>query len=69
MPHDNGWAAKKQGAGRAGSVSDTQREAIERAREQAKREHVEVVIHKRDGSICDSDSYGRDPSPPTDGKQ
>jgi len=68
VPHDNGWATKKEGAGRAGSVSDTQREAIERARAQAKREHVEVVIHKRDGSVRDSDSYGRDPNPPKDKK-
>lgn len=68
VPHTEGWATKKEGAQRAGGVYDTQREAIERARDQAKREHVEVVIHRRGGPIRDSDSYGGDPNPPKDKK-
>lgn len=68
VPHDDGWATKREGASRAGRVVDTQREAIEKATEQAKRDHVEVVIHRRDGSIRDSDSYGNDPLPPRDRK-
>ena len=68
VPHDNGWATKKEGATRAGAVTRTQQQAIERAVDQAKREHVEVVIHRKDGSIRDSDSYGNDPNPPKDKK-
>lgn len=68
VPHDSGWATKKEGANRAGSVTDTQKKAIDRAVEQAKREKVEVVIHRRDGTIRDSDSYGNDPIPPKDKK-
>ena len=68
VPHDDGWATRKEGAGRVGVVTETQREAIERARTQAQREGVEVVIHRKDGSIRDSDSYGRDPNPPKDQK-
>ena len=68
VPHKDGWATHKEGAGRAGVVTDTQREAIEHARDQAKRENVEVVIHRPDGRIRDSDSYGNDPNPPKDGK-
>ncbi|WP_374682544.1 DUF2188 domain-containing protein [Accumulibacter sp.] len=68
VPHKDGWATKKEGAGRAGNVADTQKQAIERAREQAQREKVEVVIHRRDGTIRDSDSYGNDPHPPIDKK-
>lgn len=68
VPHTDGWATKKEGADRAGVVVDTQREAIERAREQAKRERVEVVVHRKDGTIRDSDSYGNDPNPPKDKK-
>lgn len=68
VPHSEGWATKKEGATRAGVVVDTQREAIERVREQAKRENVEVVIHRKDGKVRDSDSYGRDPNPPKDKK-
>lgn len=68
VPHKDGWATKKEGAQRAGKVADTQRAAIDRAREQAKRERVEVVIHRKDGTIRDSDSYGNDPNPPKDKK-
>lgn len=68
VPHENGWATKKEGAGRAGVVVDTQKEAIARARGQAQRERVEVVIHGRDNKIRDSDSYGNDPNPPKDKK-
>ena len=68
VPHPDGWATKKEGSGRAGVVTDTQQQAIDRAREQAKRDHVEVVIHKKDGTIRDSDSYGNDPSSTKDKK-
>jgi hypothetical protein len=68
VPHKDGWATKKEGAGRAGSVHPTQSAATERAREQAKRERTEVVIHRPDGRIRDSDSYGNDPIPPRDRK-
>lgn len=68
VPHIGGWATKKEGTQRAGVVTNTQQEAIVRAREQAMREKVEVVIHRRNGTIRDSDSYGNDPNPPTDKK-
>lgn len=68
VPHDKGWATKKEGAGRAGSVHSTQKEAVDRARDQAIRERTEVVIHRKDGRIRDSDSYGNDPNPPKDRK-
>ena len=68
VPHYDGWATRKEGAQRVGSTADTQRQAVERAREQAKREKVEVVIHRPDGRIRDSDSYGNDPMPPKDKK-
>ena len=66
VPHPDGWATKREGASRAGVVTDTQAQAIERAREQARRQQVEVVIHRKDGTIRDSDSYGNDPNPPKD---
>ena len=68
VPHPDGWATKKEGADRAGTVAPTQAKAIEAARNQARRERVEVVIHGRDGKIRDSDSYGNDPFPPKDEK-
>ncbi len=69
VPHrDGGWATRKEGASRAGSRHGTQSDAIDRAREQAIRERTEVVIHRKDGRIRDSDSYGNDPHPPKDKK-
>ena len=68
VPHKDGWAKKKEGAQRAGVVVDTQKAAITRATTQAKRENVEVVVHRKDGTIRDSDSYGNDPNPPKDKK-
>ena len=68
VPHKDGWATKKEGADRAGSVHSTQKEATERASQQARRERAEVVIHRKDSTIRDSDSYGNDPHPPKDRK-
>lgn len=68
VPHGDKWATKKEGAGRVGAVTNTQKAAIERAKDQAIREKVEVVIHRKDNRIRDSDSYGNDPNPPKDKK-
>lgn len=68
-PHrEGGWQTKREGADRAGSRHRRQGDAIDRAREQAIRERGEVVIHRPDGRIRDSDSYGNDPNPPKDRK-
>ncbi len=68
VPHEKGWATRREGATRAGSVHPTQSEAIDRGRAQAQRERAELVIHRRDGRIRDSDSFGSDPNPPKDRK-
>jgi hypothetical protein len=68
VPHPEGWATRREGSERAGSVVPTQREAIEIAKDQARRDHVEVVTHRKNGQIRDSDSYGKDPNPPKDNK-
>lgn len=69
VPHQDGWATRKEGSERAGGVYPTKNDALEQAREQARREKVEVVIHRKDGTIQDSDSYGKDPFPPRDRKR
>ena len=66
-PHPNGgWQVRREGAERASSRHDTQAEALDRGRELAKQARSELVIHRRDGRIRDSDSYGNDPNPPRD---
>ena len=68
-PHgQDKWQVRREGAERASSVHPTQTEAAERGRELARQERVELLIHRRDGTIRDSDSYGNDPNPPRDKK-
>lgn len=68
VPHDDGWAVKKDGAERASSVHRTQAQAENAGRKTAKAEGSELRIHGRDGKIRDSDSFGNDPHPPKDRK-
>lgn len=68
VKHDEGWAVRREGAERASSVHDTKAAAMEQARNQGRRDHVEVVEHGRDGRIQGSNSYGNDPNPPKDRK-
>lgn len=64
VPHGDGWGARREGASRVGSIHDTQAGAAAAARTTAMRENGEVIIHRPDGRIRDSDSYGNDPFPP-----
>jgi hypothetical protein len=69
VPHaDKGWATRREGSGRVSSTHRTQAEAGEAARDRAIRDRVEVVTHRPDGRIRDSDSYGNDPMPSQDKK-
>ena len=61
---DGCWQVKGEGNSRATKVTNTQKEAINRARDIAIKKHSEVVIHGRDGKIRDKNSYGNDPFPP-----
>jgi len=64
VPHGSEWAVRGEGNGRPTSIHRTQAEAIEAAREIARKQHGELVIHRSDGRIRDRDSYGIDPLPP-----
>ena len=68
VPRGKGWVIVKEGSSKRGSVHSTQREAIAKARDTARREHASVVVHGRDGRIRETDTYGRDPLPPRDVK-
>lgn len=59
---DGKWVDKKPGAQRASSVHDTQKEAIDVAIDQAKRQgETEVFIHGKNGKIRERNTYGKDP--------
>ena len=65
---EEGWAVRRENSGRATSLHGTQAEAIEAGREHAINQGTELVIHRPNGQIRDSDSYGNDPTPPRDAK-
>jgi uncharacterized protein YdaT len=60
MPHENGWAIKKENAKQASFTFETKEKAMNKAREMAADQSMEIVIHKKDGSIQDRLSSGSD---------
>ena len=64
VPHPDGWAVKAEGAERATRVTETQRAAMEIAREIAKNQGSERIVHGENGRIRQKNSYGNDPYPP-----
>jgi len=64
-PHPaGGWQVKGANNLKATGVFDTQKAAIERAREIAINQQSELVIHRPNGQIRQKDSYGNDNFPP-----
>lgn len=64
-PHkDGGWQVKGEGNTKATVRTDTQAEAIQRAREISRNQQTELFVHGKNGRIRGRDSYGNDPFPP-----
>lgn len=63
-PTDKGWQNRREDAGRATSTHKTKAEAQAAGRASAKKDGVEHIIHKKDGTISERNSYGNDPHPP-----
>lgn len=64
VPSGGKWTVRSAGAKRASGTFVTQGEAIDNAREKARREGTELYVHGRDGRIRERSSFGRDPYPP-----
>jgi len=64
VPRGKEWAVPGEGNNRVTSTHLTQKEAIDRAREIARNQQSELVIHSRDGRFRARDSHGNDPFPP-----
>jgi len=64
VKHSDGWAVKGAGNSKATKVLNTQTDAIDCAREIAKNQQSEMIIHGRNGQIREKNSYGSDPHPP-----
>lgn len=63
---DGSWAVRGEGNSRDTSRHPTQGAAADAARDIARSQRAEVVIHRPSGQIRDRDSYGNDPFPPRD---
>ncbi len=66
IPKDDGWAVKGAGNSKVTKTFETQKDAIQYGKQIAKNQESELIIHRKDGTIRDKDSYGNDPAPPID---
>lgn len=64
VPHEHGWANKREGSSKAAKVYNTKKEAQAAGRDTAKKSRTEHLIHNEDGRIGQRNSYGNDPFPP-----
>ncbi len=64
IPHPDGWAVKGEGNIQPTSIHSNQQDAIDTAREIARNQKAELIVHGLDGKIRHRDSYGNDPFPP-----
>ncbi len=63
-PAGDKWQVKGVGNSRATATYDTQKEAIAHAKQIAKNQQSELIIHNRKGQIRERSTYGKDPFPP-----
>lgn len=66
---EGGWSVKKGGSTRATKNFGDKDSAVKFGKEVAKHQKAELVIHKKDGTIQNPNSYGKDPNPPKDRKK
>ena len=61
VPLGNGWAVKGEGNSKFTAITENKREATVIARNIAKNNKSEIVIHGKDGKIQEKDSYDNNP--------
>jgi len=61
VPHDQGWALKREGQNGVESVHPTQKEAIDAGRDIARQDEVDLVVHRQDGTFRNVLTYTNDP--------
>jgi hypothetical protein len=61
LPHTGGWANKIEGSSRVANTAPKKAEAQAKGREMAIKRKVEDLIHNKDGTIGQRNSYGSDP--------
>lgn len=65
VKREDGWAVRGEGNSKDTSHHDTQQKAFEKARDIAKNQGGDVIIHDRNNKFRDRNTYGKkDPYPP-----
>lgn len=64
VPNGEKWAVKGAGNSKNTAICNTQKEAIDIARQISRNQGSELFIHGKDGRIRERDSHGNDPFPP-----
>jgi len=59
VPHEGKWAVMAAGSNKPASVHFTQHEAVEKAREVAKKQGTVLFIHAHDGHVREQHDYGK----------
>ena len=59
VKREGGWAVRRESSQRDSAKAATQGEAINIARDMAKRQGADIVIHRPDGSIREGRSYAK----------
>lgn len=54
---EGGWSVRRSNSDKATRNFGTQEEAVNFARENARKDHVDLYVHKRDGTIKSRNSY------------
>ncbi|MBI2643936.1 MAG: DUF2188 domain-containing protein [Candidatus Wildermuthbacteria bacterium] len=60
-PDGEDWKVKVVGNQKASAICDTKAEAVERAKEIAQNQRLELLVQNLDGTIGWRNSYGNDP--------
>ena len=60
-PDGEDWKIKVVGNQKASAICDTKAEAVERAKEIAQNQRLELLVQNLDGTIGWRNSYGNDP--------
>lgn len=64
VPKNGKWQVERENSLKPTKIFDTQRDAIDYARNIAINQQSELVIHGCNGRIREKNSYGNDPYPP-----
>jgi len=67
VPHEQGWAIKREGQDKVQSTFATQKEAIDAGRDMARDDEVDLVVHRQDGTFRNVLTYTNDMNDRTNG--